>query len=283
VPPFIAFKAARTISGFKKTGMTDCIKNDVLVSHCDDPRMIPCVEQFSLMLADHPSTMQPFRGIDEGIRDISGSYGFQLYSTVKKTTLFYSPAADCFLKILQPLSLKHRIRFIVGYGTGRLYKLSQRLRSVGVNVPRVLAYGVIKRGRKPFFIIERVAGHSVYDLLIRKGQVLPHEIYFRIIDKVAALHRLGYWFGDAHIDHVFVEKGEFSGFIDIDSVKKNWPFRLKNFAKDLARLNYPALPLRSGERMVLLKYYMKLLGMSNERHFLELVTRCSASRWKHFG
>ena len=258
------------------------IKNDVLVSHCDDPRIIPCIEQFSSMLTDHPSTLQPFRGIAEGIRDISASYGFQLYSTVKKTTLFYDRAADCFLKILQPLSLKHRIRFLVAYGAERLYKLSLRLRSAGVKVPRVLAHGAIRKGRKPFFVIERVAGHSLYDLLIRKGQVLPHEIYFQIVDKVAALHKLGYWLGDAHIDHVFIEDGEFSGFIDIDSIKKNWPFRLRNLAKDLARLNYPTLPLRMSERMVLLKYYMRLLGISNERHFMELVARCAASRWAHF-
>jgi hypothetical protein len=279
---FIGFNAAYTIAGSKKTDMTDYIKNDVLVSHCDDPRIIPCIEHFSLMLTDHPSTLQPSRGIDEWILNISASYGFQIYSTVKKTTLFYDRATDCFLKILQPISVKHRIRFLVGYGTDRLYKLSQRLRSLGVNVPRVLAYGAIKRGRKPFFVMERVVGHSVYDLLIRKEQVLPHEIYFQIIEEVASLHRLGYWLGDAHIDHVFLENDRFSGFIDIDSIKKNWPFRLRNLAKDLARLNYPALPLRISERMVLLKYYMKLFGISKERHFLELVAHCSVSRWKHF-
>jgi tRNA A-37 threonylcarbamoyl transferase component Bud32 len=161
-----------------------------------------------------------------------------------------------------------------------LHALSEWLIHRGVRVPRVRAFGTIREGRKPFFAIDRVPGRSLYDILIREHRELPAELYRKVVDAVAGLHGLGYWHGDAHLSHVFVLDGEVSGFIDIDGVGRNRPFRLENFARDLAGLNHPGLPLGRSDKESLLRRYAERMSLKDEKAFRRMVETYSERRWQ---
>lgn len=206
--------------------------------------------------------------------------GYSLFPTVKKTTLFYDTRADYFIKIFQPIGIKGKIVSLFANRGRLIYNLSEKLMSNGIIVPGVLAYGMIKKGRKSFLVMDRIKGKSLYTILnIEKGS-LPYEGYLKVIDKLADLHNLGYWFGDMRIAHVFINRSEISGFVDIDSIRRNKPFRLKNLAKDLAGLNNPDLPLTYDEKMKLLKHYTARVQIKDDRDLLHLIKHYSKIRWK---
>ncbi|MEN8263323.1 MAG: hypothetical protein ABFR82_07665 [Nitrospirota bacterium] len=206
--------------------------------------------------------------------------GYLLFPTVKKTTLFYDTRTDYFIKILQPIGIKRKIVSLFANKARLIYNLSEKLMANGIKVPGVLAYGMIKKGRKPFLVMDRIKGKSLYTILnIEKGN-LPYEGYLKVIDKLADLHNLGYWFGDMRIAHVFINRSEISGFVDIDSIRRNMPFRLRNLAKDLAGLNNPDLPLTYDEKIKLLKHYVARVQIKNDRNLLHLIKHYSKIRWK---
>jgi tRNA A-37 threonylcarbamoyl transferase component Bud32 len=205
---------------------------------------------------------------------------FYLYPTVKKTTLFYDRKTDCFFKILQPLTFKDNIFSLFMNKARSIYNLSEELLSKGIKVPQVIAYGMLKKGRKAFFVMKRVEGNSLDNILIKKKRPLSYEIYLKVIEKLAKLHSLGYWHGDLRISHIFIKYPEISGIVDIDSIKKNVPFKFRNLAKDLAGLNNPEVPLTKNEKKALFNYYIIKLNIKNERNFLHLVRHYTERRWK---
>jgi hypothetical protein len=238
------------------------------------------ISKLSDLIGNNPVILEPFRNISDNIKDLFSSKGFQLYPTVKKTTLFFDPAADCFFKILHPLNLKNRILFLFTDKARSIYNLSEQLWSKGVKIQRVTAYGLIRKCRRPFFAIKKAEGESLYDILIRGGKKISMPMYRTVIDEVGKLHVLGYWLGDAHLSHIFITDEGVSGFIDIDGIRRNSPFMLKNLTKDLAGLNHPDLPLTEDEKKSLLNYYLNTLGIKNEEKFLRLLKYYTERRWK---
>jgi hypothetical protein len=253
-------------------------KNDVASFNYNET-VLPSVINLCNLIKVYPFILKPFRGKDEKVEAILSSSGFILYPTVKKTTLFYESTTDCFFKIFHPLTLKHKIFFLFKNRIRAIYNLSEYLLSKGIRVPEITAYGLLKSSRL-FFVMRRIEGKSLYDILIGEKMTIPKEMYLKIVDKVAEVHSLGHWLGDAHLSHIFVNNSGVSGFIDIDSIKKNRPFRLRNLAKDLAGFNHPGLPIAENEKMDLLKYYMKKLEVRDREKFLRLVTHYTERRWK---
>ncbi len=161
-----------------------------------------------------------------------------------------------------------------------IYHLSERLYQRGVKVQKVTAYGFFKKGRRSCLTIKRAEGESLYDILIRKKRNITIANYRKVIDEVARLHSLGYWFSDAHLSHIFMKDDEVSGIIDIDSMRKNMPYMLKNLAKDIAGLNHPELPLTKDEKNSLMRYYLDISDIHDEKKFLLLLQYFTERRWK---
>jgi hypothetical protein len=128
------------------------------------------------------------------------------------------------------------------------------------------------------YAIERAQGQSLHDLLVRARQAIPPLVAGRVIDAVARLHGLGYWLGDAHLSHIFVHRGEVSGFIDIDSIRPNRPPRLANLARDLGRLNHPAFPLGRRDGDTLLRRHAARTRLPDVTALARLVEDYSARR-----
>jgi len=254
-------------------------KNDT-ASYYSSEEVQDSIERLCSLVRTYPFILEPLRGSNEKVENIFSSQGFLLHPTVRKTTLLYEQRTDGFLKILHPLTLKNKLFFLLIDRAKSIYRLSEHLRSQGIKVPHIMAYGMFKGGRKPFFMARRMEGKSLYDSLIREKNILPLELYIKVIDEVAKLHKLGYWLGDAHLSHIYIHNSEVSGFIDIDGIKKNAPFKVRRFAKDLAGLNHPELPLSEDEKTVLLKYYMALVRIKGEGAFVRLISHYTRQRWK---
>ncbi len=254
-------------------------KNDVASFYYSEG-VIASIEKICSLLRKYPFVLEPLRGINGEVERLFSSQGFSLYPTVKKTTLFYDQLTDCFFKILQSLTLKHRVSSLLKNRAKSIYRLSVHLFSQGIKVPEVIAYGIFKTKRKPFFVSRRTKGKSLYDILIREKGNLSREAYRKVADEVVKFHRLGYWFSDAHLSHIFMNDGAVSGFIDIDSIRKNKPFSVKKLAKDLASLNHPEVPLTAAEKKELLHYYMEKMNIQNGESFVQLVKRYTVIRWK---
>ncbi len=256
-------------------------ENEVVrVAFSGTEEMHSSILRLSRLIGDFPSILRPFRGADEGVRDILSSQGFRLYPTVKKTTLFHDPSTDCFFKILHPLSLKHRFSFLVTDRAGHVRDISEQLLSKGVKTAKVAAYGFLRKGRRPFFAVRRVEGESLYDILIRGNRNITMSEYRKVIEEISRLHSLGYWFGDAHLSHIFIKDGEVSGIIDIDGIRKNRPFMIRNLAKDIAGFNHPGIPLTGDEKKSLFEYYADMQQIENRGKFLQTVKYYTERRWK---
>ena len=254
-------------------------KNDVASFYYSEG-VLASIEKICSLLRKYPFVLEPLRGINEEVERLFSSQGFLLYPTVKKTTLFYDQLTDCFFKILQPLTLKYRVFSLLKNRAKSIYRLSEYLLSQGIKVPEVMAYGIFKRERKPFFVARRMKGKPLYDILIREKGTLSKEAYKKVADEVVRFHRFGYWFGDAHLSHIFMNDGAVSGFIDIDSIRKNKPFSIKKLAKDVAGLNHPEVPLTAAEKKELLHYYMEGMNIQNGESFAQLVKLYTVRRWK---
>jgi hypothetical protein len=254
-------------------------KNDVALFHANEI-VLGCVEKFIDTVRRYPLILEAVRGKSGETERIFSSAGFILYSTVKKTTLFYNREVDCFFKILQPVNFKSRIFFSLFNRAQQIYNLSEFLIDRGISVPRIEAFGTLRSMNRPFFIMKRIEGKSLYDHLVKERNLLVMPTYMKIIEKMMELHRLGYWMGDAHLSHVFINDDEVKGFIDIDSIRRNRPFKLRNLAKDLAGFNNPKLPLTEEEKKKLLSYYMNSMNIIKKEKFHGLVKCCTERRWK---
>lgn len=235
--------------------------------------------RFCGLLSGQPDLLRPEKGIEGDRHDRFREYGFELYPTVKHTTLCYDAADDCFYKVLHPLTLKRRISALFVDRAAKIYRTWRILTAEGVKMAAVLCYGTIKRNRLPFFVMGRLEGKSLYDLLIREKQQLPSPVYYRAIDQIAKVHAAGYWLGDAHLSHIFVDREEITGFIDIDSFRQHRVFRQRHFAKDLAGMNHPQLPMGEAEKRLLLDYYMDKSGILTQGAFCNLVSHYTGRRW----
>lgn len=255
-------------------------KNDVASFNYNET-VLPSVINLCNLIKEYPFILKPFRGKDEKVEAILSSSGFILYPTVKKTTLFYESKTDCFFKILHSSTIKNKIFFLFKDKARAIFNLSEYLILKGVKVPGIMAYGLLKKDRRSFFVMKRIEGKSLHKILIREKKTLTMEVYLKALDEIIKLHSLGYWLGDAHLSHIFVNESGVSGFIDIDSIRRNRLFSLRNRAKDLAGLNHPELPLTKEERREILDYYIKKSGVKDREKFLKLVHFYSDRRWKN--
>jgi len=253
--------------------------NDVASFHTNEI-LTGYVENFIDLVGRNPLVLDAIRGKSEETERIFSSAGYVLYSTVKRTTLFYNREADCFFKILQPVNFKSRVSFTFFNRAKQIYNLSGFLIGRGISVPRIEAFGTFRSLNRPFFVMRRIEGKSLYDHLVKEGNSLPTPVCMKVIEKMTELHRLGFWLGDAHLSHVFIKDDEVKGFIDIDSIRRNRPYRLRNFAKDLAGLNHPELPLSEEDKKRLLSRYMDIMHIINKKKFHGLVTCFAEHRWK---
>jgi len=257
------------------------LENEVArVTFTGTEEMHSSISRLSRLVRDNPSILQPFMDADGHVRDILSSEGFRLYPTVKRTTLFYDPSTDCFFKILHPLSLKNRFFFLVTDRAKYVRDISERLLSKGVKTAEVAAYGSFRKGRLPFFAVKRVEGESLYDILIRGKRNIAMSGYRKVIEEISRLHSLGYWLGDAHLSHIFIKDREVSGIIDIDGIRKNYPFKLSNLAKDIAGFNHPGIPLAGDKKKSLFEYYAAMQQIKNKEKFLRMVKYYTERRWK---
>jgi hypothetical protein len=255
------------------------ISNDVASAYCDEA-VIPSVKNLCALIKEYPILLRPFRRMNEEARDILSTAGFQLYPTVKKTTLFYEQATDSFFKIIHPLTIKHRIFSFFTNKAVAIYRLSLDLRTQRINVPEVRAYGIFKKSRKPFWVMKRIQGRSLLDILRNEKRHIGTALYLNAMEEVARFHNAGYWFGDAQLAHIFIHDEKFSGFIDIDSIRKNRPFMLKNLAKDIAGMNHPAILFSGDEKTVVIERYMDLMQIKNNKAFLKMIAFYTKRRWK---
>lgn len=247
-----------------------------------EARLQPSILRLRDLVTASPDALLPVRGADDVLASLFSSHGFQLYPTVRSTTLCYDPAADCFLKILHPLRWRRTVRYRVTDRARQIHALAEWLIGRGVPVSRVRAFGRIGHARKPFFAVDRVEGQSLYDILVRAQRAIPAALGRTVIERVAAVHRLGFLLGDAHLSHIFVHDGEVSGFIDIDAIRRNRPFGTHNLARDIAGLNHPGVALAEREKAALLAHYMRRMSLRDKQGFQRLVRDYSAERWKAY-
>lgn len=255
---------------------------------------IHSITRLCLLMDDYPFMFKPMRGSNTFLKNnnlipkipfhsdrtpLFYKRGLYFFPTVEKTTLFYDDKSDLFIKIIHPLTFKNKILSLFTNKAKSIYHLSEKLLSKGIKVPKIVAYGMLKKGRSFFYIMERVEGESLHSVLITKKESFPFDVYLNIVDKLAEIHKYGYWYGDLRLSHIFVKNGEISGFVDIDSIKKNTLVRLRNLAKDLAGLNRPDLPLSLNEKQVLFRHYVKKLGTKKEEHLLKLIKYYTERRW----
>lgn len=262
----------------KNNGM-NCYKNE-FASFCCSGRIYNSLNEFFQIIKDYPSILVPDKGDNKEKEELLSSAGFKLYSTVKKTTLFYDRKTDCFFKILHPLSFKTKIIFCYTDRSRQIKKIYDRLTFRNVKLPLIEAYGKFKKDRMPFYVVRRLEGRSVYDVVIREKNIIEMKVYRDIIDEIVKVHSNGYWLGDAHLSHIFINGGKVSGFIDIDSIRKNIPYQLRNLAKDIAGFHHPELPLDYEKKAELIGYYINKMKIKDRAKFIRLVKNYTERRWK---
>jgi tRNA A-37 threonylcarbamoyl transferase component Bud32 len=255
---------------------------DRLASIWFDASLEPTVTRLLDLVRESPVILVPVLGADAVAAAACASRGFRLYPTVLSTTLFHDPASDCFLKIIhpRPRTLRERARSLITDRARQIYSLSEWLGQHGVKVPRVRAFGTMREGGQPFYAVDRLQGRSLYDILIREQRELSSGLAQKVIDEVARLHSIGYWLGDAHLSHIFVHDEDVNGFIDIDSMRRNRPFRSSNLARDLAGLNHPMLSVGRGDKESLLRRYARRMDLKDGRAFQRMVEEFSEARWR---
>jgi hypothetical protein len=253
--------------------------NNTASFYCEEA-LLPYISRLCFLVKENPFMLEHVRGVSSKSKDIFQKEGFQIYSTVETTILLYHQGADFFLKILCPLNLKKRIYKFLCNRAEQIYSLSEALIAQRVKVPRIKAFGRFRKKRMSFFAMESIEGKSLYELLLREKKQLPMQTYIKVIEEIAKFHNVGYWLGDAHLSHIFIKDAEVSGFIDIDSIKKNRPYMLRHFAKDIAGVNHPKLPITKKEKNNLLNYYLQIAGIKNEVRFRQLVKYYTERRWK---
>lgn len=253
------------------------IKNDV-GSFYSSEDVIPSLLRLCNLISGYPDILKPVRGADKEAKRICSNHGLTLYPTVRDTTLLYDKEDGRFIKILHPITIKDRLRFLLMNRAEEIFKLSEKLRDQGVKVVEVVAYGILRSYRRPVYIMKRVEGKSLYDILIREKRTVEFTLFERVIDEVARLHKLGYWFGDSHISHIFLNGSTLEGFIDIDGIRRNRFLNIKKMARDIAGLNYPSIPITDDEKMLLLNHYISRLDIEKEK-FLKLLKSYIKKRW----
>jgi hypothetical protein len=257
------------------------LANEVAKIYYSDSKDVELsIHKLSALFKNNPSLIEPFRGVNERAKDLFSSEGFELYPTVKKTTLVYDNASDCFFKILHPLTFKSRIFFAITDRSRAVYETSEYLFLNDVHIQRLEVYGVLKQGRRPIFGMKKASGESLYETLIVKGKSINKTESRTVIDEIVRLHSLGYWFGDSHLSHFFLKDGRVTGIIDIEGIRKNRPFALKNPAKDIAGLNHPDLPFTKDELRELLDYYMTAAGITQKKQFKKHLEYYTDRRWQ---
>jgi len=255
------------------------IKNDIASFHYSG-ELLPQIQKFCLLSQEYPFILEPAKGCNDKAKEIFRREGFELRRTVKKTTLLYNEGIDSFFKVLHPLTLSKKALFNLSDRVRHLYGMSSSLRKREIKVPAILAYGKFRKHNSQFFVMNRVAGRSLHNILIRNKGRLPVETYQKVMAEVARIHVTGYWLGDAHPSHIYINEGEVSGFIDIDSIRVNPLSMLKYAAKDIAGLSHPQLPVTEDELNGLVRYYLKLSGIRNNEKFFRLLKLYRERRWK---
>lgn len=257
------------------------IENDTVDLYYDPGKAVhQSITRLCDLIRTEPAVIRPVRGINNDIGTLFEKKGFHFYSTVKKTTLFYDPATDSFFKILHPLKLKNKLSALFTHRSRAIYDLSELLCAQDIKIQKITAYGLLKNGRLPFYLMKKAEGKSLYDILIREGKSLQINVYQEALNEMAKLHSAGYWFGDAHLSHIFIKDSAVSGIIDIDSITRNRLYMVKNLAKDIAGLNHPELPLTGDEKKLLINHYMDTVKLKNRKKFHQMIKHYTERRWK---
>ncbi len=250
------------------------IKNDIMSFSCTDScadSVLAAIENLCLIIKEYPDVISPFSGKNKEIEGIFRIRGFRLYSTIRKTMVFYDSASDSFFKIIHPISVRQKILFRIMNKAKSLYKLSKTLISKGLKVPEIIAYGRIKGGGQHFIVMKRLTGESLHDILIEQKKIIPKKVYFETIDEIIKIHQNRYWLRDTHLGHFFVNDMKHYGFLEIDSIKRE-PFpKLRNKARDLPGLAHPGLTLSDEEKMTILNHYMDEMDIRNRDDFVQMV------------
>ncbi|GAB4536376.1 MAG: hypothetical protein Fur0020_04320 [Thermodesulfovibrionia bacterium] len=252
------------------------INNDI-GSFYSSEDVVSSVLRFCDLIRGYPQILKPIRGMDDEVERVSSENGFKLYPTVKKTTLLNN--GNFFFKILHPITIKDRLRFLLTNRAEGIFKLSEVLRKHGISIVEVVAYGTLRIGRKPLYVMNKVTGRSLYDALIKDRETVGFNVLEAVIDEVARMHKLGYWFGDAHLSHIFIDESGVTGLIDIDGIRRNDSFNIKRMARDIAGLNHTSIPITSDEKVQLLGRYMDRLGIKERDWFLRLIKIYIKKRW----
>jgi len=232
------------------------------------------------LLTFSPDAVSPQRKVDEKTASAYAAQEFRLYPTVLNTTLFYDERSDCFFKMLHPLGPMRRMLFSVTDRARQIYTLSRELNAWGIPLPQVRAYGKIRAKNVPVFAMERVRGRSLYDMAVRDEKPFPMKLGMKVMDMIAKIHRSGYWLGDAHLSHIFVNDTDITGFIDVDSIRRNLRTGTRNFAKDLAGLDHPRLQLTEEKKKELADRYLQAMNIADRAAFFRVLKAYSERRWK---
>lgn len=255
------------------------IENSILTCYYHE-NVEKSLHKIYLFFKEYPIVLKPIDGRTDTIKSIFSSNNYEFYPTKKKTTVFYDRESNIFIKILHPLKFKEKLKSKFINPSKKIYLLSEYLNKAGIKIPKILAYGRIKKGDLPFFLMKRIEGFQLKTFLIREKKKLAKNVYFDIIKNIADLHKIGYWFRDLHLAQIYVNESKFTGFIDIDSIRKNFIFKIRHQAKDIAGLNHPELDITKKEKEELLKYYMDLMGIDCRNKFISYVKKYSELRWR---
>lgn len=255
------------------------IDNSILTCYYNES-VEKLLHKIHFFLQEYSTVLKPINGRNDMIKSIFSSNNYEFYPTKKKTTVFYDRESDIFIKILHPLKLKEKLKSKFINPSKKIYLLSEYLNKAGIKIPKILAYGKIKKGNLPFFLMKRIEGFQLKTILIREKRELPKNVYFDIIKNIADLHKMGYWFRDLHLAQIYVNDSKLTGFIDIDSIRKNLFFKIRHQAKDLAGLNHPELDITKKEKEELLDYYMNLMGINCKNKFISYIKKYSNLRWR---
>jgi len=189
-------------------------------------------------------------------------YGYEIRHT-RYVTLIRAPLSDpaLYFKTFHYFGIK-RLRPIIFYPSKSFifFNSSNYLLKKGINVPKIIAYGEVRRGiflEMCFILYKELQGTSIYNLLndgiddISKG-----KLFKKVAGELHKLHNQGIYHGDLRPTNILWDKERVS-FVDLDKTKIRAKNNIDLTVKDLVKLNTPKLPLSILARMRFFIMYLR--------------------------